>query len=413
MRTGKALSIFTFISILILILGCENEYPPSIYDKESEGNPSPEITSVEPAEGAFAGIDDITITGKSFSSSMDEIFVYFNGTVATILSASTTQLLVRAPIIEGDSLTIKVAVLGAYLFAEWSPYRIQYAAIEYGGVNDLTDAYGIACDILENIYVSSGLNTIIKISPDEESTDFASTPDGFFVALKMGPGGYLYGARTRYIYRVSPDGSIVEKFGQKLGQKVNDFDFDENGNIFTASKSKIYCMTPDGTNIAAADYPDINLKSARVFNGYVYVAGEYLGFDITVVQKGIWRNEITSSAGDLGDSELVFDWGEYWGANSPSILAITFSEDGDMYIGAEAGDAITIVHPNPDGNYLNGDAEPLFPAVLMPPSTVFSWGNGQYLYVNRKSPEDPKKRLIRITMGKKAAPYYGRTYLNN
>lgn len=393
--------------IILFFTGCETDYPPSLYDPDDQGKPNPIIISVEPAEGVYAGIDTITITGENFSPVIEENFVYFDGNKPVILSASVTELIVQAPVIKGDSLKIQVAVPGAHLFAEYYPYKIEFAAIEYGGIDEYSDAYGIACDTLENLYVSfgpEGPDKIVKITTGEEEIDYVPDAGGSYKAMKMGPGGYLYAARTKWIYQAPPDGGLIEKFTVRLPQSVNDLDFDLYGNIFVAAKKAIfYVKRDDASHETAANYddPSIILNSIRIFNGYVYVAGYYTGSDTTVVQKGIWRNEITSPDGDLGPTELVFDWGLYVGESGPNILAITFSEDGDMYIGAEDGNAITVLHPD-------GDAEPLFPTILFPPATVFCWGNDQYLYVNRKSATPSEQRLIRITMGKNGAPYYGR-----
>jgi len=411
MKKGLILIMLGLFFILMLTSCFENDYPPSIYDKNDEGLPSPIIDDVFPKEKVYGGVTDITIIGENFSADAGQCFVYFDGHKADILSQSETQFIVRAPIIQGDSLTVKVSKLGAYAFGEYYPYKIEFAAIEYGGISNLSNAYGIAGDTLENIYVSSGLNTIMKITPDGEKTDdWVPVTDGAYVAMKMGPGGHLYAARTKYIYIVPPEGGSIEKFTtDKLSQPVNDFDFDQYGNIFVASKKIIFCVKSDASNVSAASFPDIILNTIRVFNDYVYTAGYYTGYDTTIiVQRGIWRNQILDSEGNLGETELVYNWGMFVGDAGPQITAITFDEDGVLYIGAESGNAITMLYPNADGNYIEGATEILFPAVLTPPATNFCWGTDQYLYVNRKSNVEKEQKLIKITTGKMSAPYYGR-----
>jgi len=394
---------------IILITGCGEEPTPSLFDPDKQDGPTPMITEIIPPDNCLAGITLMTFKGQNFSINPDENFVFFNELRVNVLTASTTELTLKSPNLVGDSIKIKMAVHGAELFSNIIYYKMEYTAYEYGGINQSSDAYGLAYDNEGNIYVSfAANNSIVKITPEEEQKTYVASAGGFFKTMKMGPGGYLYTGRTKFIYQVPPGGGSIEQFGAILPQVVNDFDFDPDNNIFVASKNGIYCVRPDGTNKLSADYPTTTLKSLRVFNGYVYAAGDYTGTDQNAVKKGIWRNKITSSEGGLDNKELVFDWGSLVGEFGPNLLAITFAEDGDLYMGADAGDAITVIHPNPDGNYVNGSTAPLFPEVLTPQSTVFCWDDGQYLFVNRKGPKDEDKRLIRVTMGKKSAPYYGR-----
>ncbi|PIP13935.1 MAG: hypothetical protein COX49_00745, partial [bacterium (Candidatus Stahlbacteria) CG23_combo_of_CG06-09_8_20_14_all_40_9] len=161
------------------------------------------------------------------------------------------------------------------------------------------------------------------------------------------------------------------------------------------SGNAIYRVKPDGSNEVAADYAGVGIKSVRVFNGYVYVGGKD-----NIGQQYIWRNEIIS-ADELGANEVYFDWSNEIGS-AYDILSVTFSADGDMYVGTNAPEAIIIVHQ--DKSF-----EPLYPGALEPRSYALCWGNGSYLYVNRRSDDVTKKRIIKIDMqDKEGAPYYGR-----
>lgn len=417
-----------YLVILIIaglfLVSCEdNDYPDSVYDKNAVYGDSPEISDVQPIERVYAGISDITITGQYFSDEVSANAVFFSGSQATVLSASATELVVRAPIIEGDSLKVQVTTTGtaALEIGEYSPYKIEFAAIEYGGVNDQTGATAVACDDSEYVYVqNSTLMKIIKIPADgSDPVDFAQTPEGALITLKMGPGGYLYGGRTKFLYKISPDGATVERFGGRLGQSLSDLDFDENGNMFVAAKKYVYCVKSDGSNFEAADN-NIGLgiyyymRTIRVYDGYVYTAGDLIGYDTTVVQEGIWRYEILNANGDLGPSELMFDWTSYAGLGGQSITAITFADDGTMYVGLDDDTntdedyAIVLLAPDGSGSYINSVPEPLYDAVLIPPASHMVWGNDQYLYVNRPHENTELMTLIRITTGKMSAPYYGR-----
>ena len=113
--------ILFLVSLGGLFTGCEPDNPSGIYDPDEDGRPAPEITSVEPAEGTFAGIGIVTIRGQNFSNVGGENLVYFNDQAGDVLSASSDMLSVRVPDVVDDSTRIKVAVIGAFLPGEWWP----------------------------------------------------------------------------------------------------------------------------------------------------------------------------------------------------------------------------------------------------------------------------------------------------
>ena len=76
----NALSIIQIISIglLLIIFSCEDpNYPDDVWDEDDKGNTTPIVTGVVPADGAFAGIDTIIISGQYFSLLLSENLFYF------------------------------------------------------------------------------------------------------------------------------------------------------------------------------------------------------------------------------------------------------------------------------------------------------------------------------------------------
>jgi hypothetical protein len=406
--------IFTLAVSLLILYNCSEEPTKSLYDPNYKPDqPNPVIESVEPAGGTFSGIGEVTINGQNFSSNSATVHVYFDGIKADLISTSETEIKAVAPVVAGDSVVIKVRIDGAILFGEFSPYKLEVAVREYGGVNYVSDAYGVACDQFENLYVSLGEGRIIKITPEEEQEDYVADAGGFYGALKMGPGGKLYGIRTRFLYESPVGGGSIDRATGRLLKRPIDFDFDQHDNIFYAATEGIYLIRQDFTDTLAIEYPDINLSTIRIYNDYVYVGGVYTGAGTPDVRIGVWRNQILSANGQLGATENVFNMEEYYNATAgvPEIRTITFAEDGDLYIGVDStsvSEAITVVRPSAGDEYLPDNAEALFEVLLIPPATVFCWGMDQYLYVNRRSNSDPEKVLLRLTMGKNTAPYYGR-----
>ena len=411
----QQITFILLISILLIGTGCEIEEADSIYNPNEAGNDAPVITAVGPPS-VYALIDNVTITGENFSDNPLLNYVYFGNAKAKVLESSSTQIVVLAPYIEGDSLTVKVAIPGAYAFGDYTPYIIEFAAIEYGGVTETHSVSAVSCADSEKVYIcSGGLMKIQFITPESASPeDFAEIPAALlttpFGNMSVGPDGYLYGTNRKVIYYVSPDGNIVDEY-VTLGGNANAIDFDINDNMFVASRGAVYCVLPDTTVIQTSYDRRHDLKSIRIYDGYVYVIGEYTGTDATYIGRGVWRNQILDANGTLGAWENVFDWGAYVSTAGPDILSITFDSNGVMFLGAgeAAGfDAIYMLEPDGGGSYLSSTPEPLFPAVLTAPTSNFCWGSDQYLYVNRMGAESADKRLIRITTGKQSAPYYGR-----
>ena len=402
----KTLSLLlVFFTVAAIFVSCKNNYPSSIYDPNAKYNPDPVITDVTPKFG-LAGIDTITIVGKNFSSNPEEDRVFFNGEKAEVLSATPTQVTVKAPNVPSDSVQIKINVKGALLFGHYEYIKLEYASIEYGNFSNYDNTSGLACDPDENIYVVLTTKKIIKVTPDGEKQDYGTASFIKATGTKWGPGGYLYMLRgNRTIYRVPPGGGHDEKFIPNVGGRIYDLDFDQNHNLYVAGKAdSIIAVNLDTkAHFGAAAYVKFFIWNVRVYDGYVYVVGLYNGTDTTIPKLAIWRNQILSADGKLGPNELVVDWATLAKTKEALPLSITFSEKGELFIGASEGDAITVY------NMKTGTSHPLYPGVIYPPTLYMTWGNSNYLYVNRHDEHDAaKRRIMRYTMKENGAPYYGR-----
>ncbi|MEE9168075.1 MAG: IPT/TIG domain-containing protein [Candidatus Neomarinimicrobiota bacterium] len=388
--------------VISIFSACEEpEYPESIWEGDDVGEAYPSISLVQPEDGSLAGVGEVTIIGENFSADSADNIVFFDGSLATILSASEMELLVRAPDLSGDSLTIKVAVTGAFEFAEYHPYKLEPAVTEYGAFGEFDDIYAMAMDTDENLYISIYARTITMVDSTEEKSEYASWggPPLILAGMKMGPDGYLYFAANRtQLYRINPDDGSRETFAV-FEEKVLDLDFDSDLNLYAAGKEgRVFLTTPEGDTATVAQYDtEIEFNCVRVFGDHVYLTGE------SPTQKAIWRNEI-EDGGTLGPGELVFDWDEFAGDLGPSIQAITFAEDGTLFIGSNREEALYALEPP----YSESTPEPLYPQVLVPPASWLSWGNGKYLYVNRHSDDTAQRRVLKVNMKQEGAPYYGR-----
>lgn len=406
-----------FLILALTWLGCETDDPAVIFDPDDSGRPAPTITSVDPPNLGISVIGRITLNGQNFSPRAEENIVYFDEKQAVVESASATALTVVAPDLVTDSLRIRVFVNGAYESTEFFPYQLEPINKEYGGfdsspVSETVNAIAVDRDGI--VYAHIRARKVMKvIPPDTSHIEYATTSFNRAVEMRFGPGGYLYIQRKLTsstldddLYRIPPGGGASELF-LTYPARVGSFDFDQNLNIFGgALDSGFYAVDVNTTQITrTGKLLDFEIRSVRVYDGYVYAAAEYRGTDSTVAAQAIWRCEILSAAGDLGDAELFFDWTTTGDDTSGTVLeTVTFSENGDMYIGTNNpndGDPVLIVHP--DGSF-----EPLYPGLLQYQSRQLVWGNDVILYENREGDVPAHRRLMRIITTSRGAPYYGR-----
>lgn len=425
----KKYTIIIFVLILSAILvqmGCENNYPDSIWDPAYNSKPTPVISDIIP-DSSYSGIGVITIVGQNFSADISENRVFIGGKAATVLSASETSLDVQVPTLVEDSLLIQIDVKDAFELGEYGgtgssdvPFRLIDATINYVKVDENLSMNGLACDLSENIYSVLETRRAIKfIHPDSGYVDVGnSSPPAVVTSMKTGPGGYVcFVKNNTYIYRLPPgsgSSDVAEKWVRFDG-KVKDLDFDENLNVFAGGDTTIFrARWSDADTAIVALYPSYEIKLLRVYNGYVYVFLSYTGSDSMMVQNGIWRNEILDASGNLGSNEFMYDWSTYVaGAAGIKVNTMVVDENGLFYLGLDYS-----------GNYLNeaiikvdifsGFAEPLYTEILNAGVNNLCWGNSNNLYIHRyllvESGEETiiTRKLFTLAMPVNSAPYYGR-----
>jgi hypothetical protein len=290
--------------------------------------------------------------------------------------------------------------VGAELFSSISWYKLKPAAVLFADLKDpgknVVKAFGIDSDLNGNVYVSTESNTIKKVSPDGKVTVITSKATFLRAnALKVGPGNILYATNVirvlRQISTIAPDGA--ESVFVSLPGNPQDLDFDVNGNIWVTVNTDVYLVKPDKSTAKVDTYP-VTLAALRVYDGYVYAAGK----NATTGEQKIWRSQIQGEA--LGAKEVVLDAAAASWLEGARVNAITFSQDGDLYMATDhAGDAVFVIHPD-------GSHEVLYPGLLAPSIYALSWGEGNLLFAIQQLSDT--SNLIKIDAAKKGAPYYGR-----
>jgi hypothetical protein len=378
---------------VLVMAGCNEEPPASLYSENYTSRPQPVVTTLVPATTALAGVTTVTITGSNFSPTIAENQVYFDATPATILTASATQLTVRAPNLVKDTVALRVSVYKSDKYSEPKQYQLLAAVADFGGLAKTDEPYAVTADAAGNVYVSISASGVKKITPAGVKTDYASHAAGVtkWSAMKMGPAGVLYSARIlRVIYQTPAGGGapVIWVTGSAIGN-IYDLDFDASGNVWAGGNNPSIYRVKQDKSIKA--FPFVaNARAMRVYNGYLYVGGR-----VDTVE-GVWRAPIIS-ADSLGTFEQYYNFS----ASYPGSIvnAVTFAADGDMYIGTDAAAAVVIVHPSKA-------AEPLYPGLFTPSTLLFTWGTGDAMYLIRTI---NIPQLIKETMLKNGAPYYGTT----
>lgn len=395
--------------LIIPVQGCKKD-APSLFDPTSL--PGPVVDSLSPPGIALAGIDTITIYGKNFSPNPANDGVFFNSTLVNntgIYSASTTKLTVQAPAISGDTIYVRVFVIGAVDFSPTFRYALKPAIASFSTFASGEGAYGLCVGADGNLYASisnANLATkdegifMISSGGTRASTPYVlSTPGNVsWPSLKFGPGGYVYAVKgSRGAYKIAQGGTGSSVWLAIPSGSLNDLDFDPSynvwfggGNIKTGSDTTdIVTAQPSGTT-TTFHFPG-TVRGVRYFNGELYFAASVGS------ASQVWRASVAADV--LGTPELYFDVASAYTGVSPVIYGLTFSADGDMYLGVDAPDYLIIVHPGgavskPYQLYVSS-------GVLASPCKSFAWA-GSTLYVSTVS-----GTLLAIATGKQGAPYYG------
>jgi len=390
----------------ILIFSCEEpDSPDSIWDENDQGGSTPIVDTVEPSQGAFAGIDTLMIIGQHFSENLSENLVYFNGMLGNVVGATSTSISVVPPNLVSDSVQISVAVQGSFVFGKYENlYTLSAAVLEYGPFDQFTDIYSLDLDRQENLIVSLNATPDAQFWMVDTNQDSAVWSSALAKAsgMKLGPTGSIYFVNyQRFLYR---DEQGTEKENTEIFKRLNgnatDLDFDENGNLFLGGTGStidhVDIYNEDGLTDGVSEAKNLDtldLISLKVFNNFLYVLTTTVSSD-----QAIYKIPILDNSGSLGDLELVFDWSNYTNKEA-SALCLTLSESGDIFVGSDwTTQPLTMIQ--------NGSASGFYNTILTAPIVYMAWGNGNYLYVINKTEDTNRVQKIdtRIT----GAGYFGR-----
>jgi hypothetical protein len=409
--------LFAFIAISVFAFGCSPDLTPSLYDSVGDKGVAAEITSVSPANG-YSGVTTITITGKNFSTVLEENSVYFSSKKAQILSGSTTELVVKAPIILGDSLRIFVGKVGVENFSNSHFYKLAEAVNEHYPFLANQEPLIVTSDDVGNIYFqyqeSSEVLGIWQISSDGILSRYSpKKSSNLYSGLKYHYDNYLLGVASTYknnIVQISKGDAVPVFWATGPNNlKFVAIDFDENKNVWVAGTGGKIVRFATDKSWKAFDYVT-EISSIRIFNNYLYaISGSKLSFNQNIVRFPILSSD------SLGAVETYFQFSE----NVPlgvTANSLTFAADGQMYIAISP--LSTSSNPIDPIMYLNTDGSfgVWYPGLITSSISNLAWGTGTEMYAIRKkyitSAATPvqifNQSILRIDMERLGAPEYGR-----
>ena len=410
-----ARAIVAVVSLCILVsalmMGCKDDPPASIYNSNKAFGAQPVIdTIISSTSTAFANISRLTIKGRNFSTVTAENIIYFDLTKPTkVYSTTSTQIEILAPLLVKDSIAVTMRVVGAEKYSAPKYFSLTAGVMDFGGFGTGEESIGLACDTTGNVYSSVvnptgnglGVRRIFTVPGILDTTKETYAPSGGFKNfqnMKMGPNNALYGLRLpNIIYTIASKGAAPVLFVRPSGATIFDFDFSVSGGQYYiwagGNDTAIYRIKVSDKSIQTYSFTGL-VRSVRVYNNNLYIAAKV---DST---EGVWKMPIDGS-NNLGAATPYFNLSALpgYGFNGPEADAITFSSDGDMFLGTSSADAILLVHSSTS-------YEVYYQGLLQPKPIAFAWGKGPYLYYSRGG--DATHIIIKINTLKTSAPYYGR-----
>jgi len=395
--------ISTLIICGLLFLGCEEDSPGSFFDPNDRGASPPVISEVDPPDGSLAGVGIVRIIGENFSPVPQENMVYFGSKDGRILEASETELTVQAPNEIGDSLMLKVSTAGSLDFSNSVVYPLDPAVEPHPDLDENLTPWSSTTDADNNLYVSVSRGNesrgVLQITPDGEVSQYVPPAVFRYFGMKMGPDGYLYLTRNIHLISRIPPGGGAEVFWLPFvsGDRIHDIDFDEYGHLWgVGNNDVIFRVDVDEESYVELPF-DANCRSVRYFDGYLYISA--ITDDNGINRSDIWRFSVDHN-GNLGEPEIYFEFSDVYGFNSGTAYAITFSDEGELFIGTDGPAGIIYVG-------LDGQWEPFYEEVMTPHGLYFSWGDGPIMYYTRGEANQNQQKLKRVNMQRQSAPYYG------
>lgn len=402
---------YSTLAVMLLVSACEKPASNSLFPDSFETLPQPVVSQVTPANSFFGGIDHIDITGDNFTNDLSNVSVYFDEHPATIISGDNNTLRVRPPQMAGDSLRLRVRVLGADKFSETIFYTLEEVVQVVSRQRPGDVPLGISYTNGEFYFttISSGAPGGIRVIRNDANVSIAPAQNFSYGKLRYGTDGRIYTVRggiIPFVYVLPSEGVTPVTFVNPGGTRTETIDFDSRGNIWGGGQNEgrtqnnLYKIDISANPLAPIYYKfNGDIMAIRYYDGAVYaavrntVAGQAqfkiqkfnLNADYVVVSDEVYH-DFTDLAG---------------GVTTFAIRDLAFAADGTLYVGTNrTTDSIFQIDANSNRSILH-------PGVLKQPVIAFNWETGttKLLAILERLSDDLPQQIARIETLKTGAPY--------
>ncbi len=376
--------------------GCEDGN--SVFDPDFRlPGETPVITNISPDPEYLAGVDSVIVTGQNFSDNAEEVVINFGGSPGVVLSASTTELVVRPGTKHGDDLPVQVGVRNAEFLSDSYSYTLRQPQGFYAGTDlSFSPTTPVGIDANNNIYTIIDRNGTIRytrIAPDgtidrdlvkypgeprpdpNDSRPYPADSTMRFTQysdLEIGPGGDMFlsqqGIRALFTKTFGDDiRESVWAASSSGGLKINDIVFDDNGFLWVVGLDSDQIHRFNTSSKAETKFPLAGQFTAVAYfdnNNELYVAGEIDG------GQKVWRFQINGS-GNLTGGQLYFDFGANYDGDITSMI---FASNGELLIGNSGDTSIVRVFPS-------GRHEAFYPGMIKQGTFGITWRDDEIAVV--------------------------------
>jgi hypothetical protein len=143
---------------------------------------------------------------------------------------------------------------GAELLRKWTPAGMEIATFALATEDRGIDWIDLAADQCTMFYTSEGYEVKrYDVCNDTQLADFATLPNRPAFALRIRQNGEVIVAATDYVYRLAPDGSLMQSYPKT--------DYGETGSFFALN------LDPDGETFWTAGYTTGNIYRINIETG--------------------------------------------------------------------------------------------------------------------------------------------------
>ena len=395
----KSILVNSFIVLGLVVISCKES--DSVFDPDYEpSQPTPVITSIDPAVGYLAGVDSIVVNGENFATSVDSMTADFGGVAGRISKASPTRLVIKPGYNIGTAIPVRVSVRGAVDFSNAFEYPLADPFNFYPEGTDLglAPTSPFAIDGSDNIYTvvddpTTGFIRYVRISPNGQ-LDFDEVKDPIqnaprdstmrftqYSSIEFGPDNKLYVAQQ------STFGIFEKEFGDGLREKIGggfgfisgnedarffDIIFDNRGFLWAVGSGTNEIHRFNTSTRAETRFPFTgDLTAVALYDNFLFVGGSIES------NTEVWRFDVSGS-GALSNQVKYFD---FEASYSGGIRDMIIGSNGDIIIatGTEENSLVRV--------FADGTHEIMYEDVTKSNAAFLTWRSDRFVVVGTSGAE--------------------------